>query len=546
MNEKLKKGWPVIILMVALLAVLPATAWAYITGIHGPTFNLTAMDGWITMGDGTQAYMWGYADTSATRQVDLPGGVVGGFGPTAQASNPLPAGAQMPGPTLIVNQGDSVVVILTNAIPTRTGNTAVNTSIVFPGQVVTATGGTAGLLTQEAPPDGVTAVTYQFTASKPGTYTYYSGTMSWLQQEMGLWGVLIVRPTSLPASLTAPTSATAPNNGFAYPVYNAYYDHEYLITTSEIDPTVHALVESGQMSLVDNTTYHPTAWFLNGRNYPDTVSPDYAGWLPAQPYGCLPQGHPLESILMRMAGGGRALHPFHTHGQNHIVIARDGMLLQSTPGAVGAAGPSSGKPIADMPISDYTSTTVAGETTDAVWGPWTGYKLGWDVFGPAPGVDPNIPGHNCDYITSGPLASLIAFLGLDEAQWTNGGTTGFDQTTGEWCGDHTNVVAGVDQKQIPVALPAPSSISFGIEYGGTPYVGIPGEVPPIPDPHTGDFNHTQDPLGGLTFMWHSHTERELTTNNIFIGGIATHFQMLPYKGFDSVLGPGQGAAINIP
>jgi FtsP/CotA-like multicopper oxidase with cupredoxin domain len=520
--------------MAALLAVLPATAWAFITGIQGTasgttkTFNLRAMDGWITMGDGTQAYIWGYADATPGRMVDLPGGTVGGFGPTALAANPLPFGAQYPGPTIIVNQGDTVVVHLTNAIPTLPGNTPAIISIVFPGQVVTATGGSAGLLTQEIAPLG--AVTYTFTATNPGTYIYYSGTSSWLQQEMGLWGTLIVRPKNLPAGLTLPGNAAAPNRGYAYPVSNAYYDHEYLIATSEIDPNVHALVQSGQMALVDNTTYHPTAWFLNGRNYPDTVSPNYAGWLPAQPYGCLPQGHPLESILMRIVGGGRGLHPFHTHGQNHNVIARDGRLLQSSPAAV-----LNGKPIADMPISDYTTTTVAGETADAVWGPWTGFKMGWDVFGPAAGVDPNIPAHTCVTTGSGPLTALITFLGLNGAQWA----PGFDPNTGEWCGDHTNVVSGVDQKQIPVDIPAPSRLSFGIEYGGTPYIGIPGELPPILDPHTGDYNMTQDPLAGLTFMWHSHSEREITTNNIFIGGIATHFQLLSYKN-------STGAPINIP
>ena len=51
---------------------------------------------------------------------------------------------QYPGPTMIVNQGDVVTVTLNNRLP-------VPTSIVFPGQKVTASGGTAGLLTQEAP-----------------------------------------------------------------------------------------------------------------------------------------------------------------------------------------------------------------------------------------------------------------------------------------------------------------------------------------------------------------------------------------------------------
>jgi len=41
------------------------------------------------------------------------------------------------------------------------------TSIIFPGHAVTASGGSAGLLTQEACPGGL-AVTYSFTATNPG------------------------------------------------------------------------------------------------------------------------------------------------------------------------------------------------------------------------------------------------------------------------------------------------------------------------------------------------------------------------------------------
>jgi hypothetical protein len=519
MNEKRRKGWPVLVLVMALIALLPAAAGAFISGDAGTgsgtnkTFNLTAMDGYITMGDGLQAYIWGYATQNA--MVLMPGST----GVAANAANPVcPSGncVQYPGPNLIVNEGDTVVVNLKNHIPTLTGNTPVNTSIVFPGQNVTATGGSAGLLTQEAPPDNTTTVTYTFVASKPGTYTYYSGTETWLQQEMGLFGTLIVRPKIGSANCKRLNNAAAPNNGYAYCVQNGYFDHEYLLLISEVDPKLHGLVETGQLAQVDNTAYHSTAWFINGRTYPDTMSDDYADWLPTQPYSSMPQMHPLESVLMRIVGGGRSLHPFHTHGQNHNVIARDGRLLQS----------SASSAYADMPISDYTTTTVSGETADAIWGPWTGYKLGWDIFGPK-GT------HSCSTTAAGPLRALINFKGLNTQY-----PPGFDARTGEWCGDH-HPARGTDTKQIPVKLPAPSALSFGLMYGGTPYLGIPGELPPVIDPHNGDFSATQNPMAGLSFMWHSHSEREITTNNIFIGGMATMSMVLPYKD-DS------GAAINIP
>ena len=55
---------------------------------------------------------------------------------------------QVPGPTLIVTEGQTVTVNLTNNLPAAAGNT----SILFPGFKVTTTGGVAGLLTQEAAP----------------------------------------------------------------------------------------------------------------------------------------------------------------------------------------------------------------------------------------------------------------------------------------------------------------------------------------------------------------------------------------------------------
>lgn len=426
----------VLVLSVFLLAVMSG-AEATINGITGTSFTLTATTGYIQTSDGATMFMWGYANGSSLMQY--------------------------PGPTLIVNQGATITVTLNNAL-------TVPVSIVFPGQVVATTGGTPGLLTQEAPPGGT--VTYTFTATQPGTYMYYSGTQSELQVEMGLFGALIVR------------SAT-PNQAYNDPATT--YQREYLFVLSDADLDLHTLVELGKITQVDNTKRHPTAWFENGRNFPDTMSDAFVAWLPNQPYNAMPLMHPGERVLIRMVGAGRNLHPFHTHGQNHLVIARDGRLLSD---------PANVTPTPDLAESDYTTTSVAGETVDAIWGPWTGYKLGWDVYGdPAGNPALGTPPHTC----SNP--------------------TGFDPVTFEWCPDHG--------KPIPVALPDPAGpiLSFGPMYGGTPYLGISGPLPPL-DPN--GTQHTQlNPLAGISFMWHSHSERELTTNNIFIGGMATMALVLP-------------------
>jgi len=121
---------------IALLMWLAATAFAAAPGITGPTFNLTAQQAFLNQPDGEAIYSWGYGCATAPA----------GFAPTLAGQN-CPT-MQVPGPTLIVTEGQSVQVNLLNGLPTAAGNT----SILFPGFNVTPTGGVAGLLTQEAAP----------------------------------------------------------------------------------------------------------------------------------------------------------------------------------------------------------------------------------------------------------------------------------------------------------------------------------------------------------------------------------------------------------
>src|SRR6516165_8850521 len=139
----------------ALVMWLAATAFAAAPGITGPTFNLTAQQAFLNQPDGEAVYSWGYGCNGAPA----------GFAPTLPGQN-CPS-MQVPGPTMIVTEGQTVMVNLTNNLPTAAGNT----SILFPGFQVcvgTLTGASAttpgtcnasttntgvqGLLTQEAAP----------------------------------------------------------------------------------------------------------------------------------------------------------------------------------------------------------------------------------------------------------------------------------------------------------------------------------------------------------------------------------------------------------
>jgi FtsP/CotA-like multicopper oxidase with cupredoxin domain len=390
--KELKKTINRTLIAAAVLgSLLAADLQAVIPGLTGNTFNLTAKSGYIDVADGDTVYVWGYADEDS-------GSIM-----------------QYPGPTLILTQGDNITVNLKNQLDTVTDPngdpvTPPNVSIVFPGQQgVAASGGQAGLFTQEAPPDGNTIVTYTFEATHAGTYLYNSGTRPELQVEMGLVGTIIVRPTGYDPNI----------NKIVYEDPNTAYHREYLFLLTEMDPRIHEAIEFGKTEQIDNTTYFPVYWFINGRNAPDTMSAAGAPWLLHQPYNCLPLMHPGENLLMRFVGAGRHPHPFHPHGNNFLTIARDARLLQSAPGAG-----------IDLAVSDFTQTVPPGATLDAIF-TWTGKKLGWDIYGHEPN-DPNQP-----Y---------------------------------EYMPDHG--------KPFPVDLPAQKDLAFGTGYSGSPFLGVLGALPP--------------------------------------------------------------------
>lgn len=358
--------------------------------------------------------------------------------------------AQYPGPTIIVNQGDLVTINLKNTLSQPV-------SMIFPGQAyVEATGGSKGILTQESTgTDDI--VTYTFVAGEPGTYMYHSGTNMQQQVEMGLLGALIVRP--------------AMGINYAYNSVDTHWDREFLFLFTEMDPRVHNAVEFNRP--FNDTNYYAVYWFINGRVAPDNMAEPFVPWLPTQPYNNMPRMHPGEKLLIRVISAGRDLHPFHTHGNHARIIAKDGRLLSTN-------GLSS-----DLAYEVFTIKAVPGQTVDAIF-EWTGKGLNWDIYGtPADGM----PAHEC--------------IDNDGDGFADPGIPGNNPY--EYCADHN--------KPFPTILPEDQDLVFGGWYGGSPFLGTTGALPP----GEGGLN----PYGGFSYMWHSHTEKELTNFDIFPGGMLT-------------------------
>ena len=538
-------------LLAALALLLTPALFAAVPGITGQTFNLVAQDAYLNQPDGAAVYSWGYGCNGAPA----------GFLPAA-ISNATCPNMQVPGPTLIVTEGQTITVNLTNNLPVPAGNT----SILFPGFPVSAsaastqpascTGAVAatpapqGLLAVEAAP-GCT-VTYTFTATTPGTHAYYSGTQGDLQIEMGLYGAVIVLPASPPSSCnstntnlygkpdwaTANNIAGAPEKDFrlghaAYDHLKSCYDREYLFQWAEMDPRIHnqALAQVTALQAkgctagavgcnleVATEPYHPAYFLINGRSMPDLMDPNYDPVYPNQPYNANPHMHPGELTLVRAIGQGRLQHPFHEHANHVRILARDGNLIL-TPDGQALAG-----------LLMFNTDTTPGDAFDGIFY-FTGRGLNWDAYGhhaPAAGT------------TAGTAASDPYGDGLSTLTCTpdaNGYNTGNTAALNyyEWCQDHDKPVQKAPFGDVtaggPATLPDPNIFTNGAWYGGTPYLG-PDATLRAGNPNCAGTTNANCTLlqpantqanpaneRGWAFMWHSHNEREITTNNVFPGGM---------------------------
>jgi FtsP/CotA-like multicopper oxidase with cupredoxin domain len=480
--------------LTGLLACL-GISQAAVPGISGASFDLVAAAGRTSQPDGAMIYTWGYGcNTAPSPNSFLP--------VQTQSSANCPA-MQLPGPTLIVVAGTPVTVTLTNKLPGAAGPT----SMVFPGQTVTTMGGVPGVLTQEAEASDCASdttkpcgtVTYTFTPTTPGTYAYHSGSRPELQVEMGLYGALIVLPAS---GVNTGACAKGPYSldKAAYDHGSACYDREYLFQFSEISSVIHEQVES-QLATCSAATcpalavatdpYRPNYYLINGRSMPDLMDVPYSPAYRNQPYNGNPHMHPGEIVLMRNIGHGRWQHPFHFHGNHARMLARDGNLLLSATDPTKLAGPLL-----------FTLPTLPGQTADLLYS-WTGQGLNWDVYG--------TQAHICNGVTVAQAAhpSPAQLLSLKDHG-------GFDPITKEYCLDHG--------KGIPVIPPDPNIVANGQWYGGTPYLGLSNFDPTKLAPGT----LNQNPNAGYAFMWHSHNEREITTNDVFPGGMMMMLIIDPY------------------
>jgi hypothetical protein len=248
--------------------------------------------------------------------------------------------------------------------------------------------------------------------------------------------------------------------------------------------------------------------------------------------------HPGEMVLLRIIGQGRWQHPFHEHANHVRILARDGNLILSN-ATIQYQGTSTPAPaLAGAPL--FTTTTTPGQTMDGIFY-FTGRGLNWDMYGHNPGSNDTLAKLPCTpdangYNTAAPTA--VNYF--------------------EWCQDHNKPLEANPFGDVPnggpITLPAANIFTNGAWYSGSPYLGpdatlradstlrndpggsttstpaglsgcvtgvagVPGSTPNCSNLQPSNTQANPANERAFAFMWHSHNEREITTNNVFPGGM---------------------------
>jgi FtsP/CotA-like multicopper oxidase with cupredoxin domain len=219
--------------------------------------------------------------------VTLPGAAapvpIWGFAPTGAAA------ATLPGPVLVVDQGDQVTITVHNGL-------SGDLSLALP-----AVTGLAPDVTGAAP-GGIRS--YTFAATRPGTYLYEAGhtTDGARQTAMGLVGALVVR------------AAAVDGRPSAYGDTASVYDDEAVLVLTEVDPAFNANPLG-----YDLRAFSPKYRLINGKAFPETdvIATDVN-----------------RRVLLRYVAAGLRPHPMTLLGLDQSVVGQDARPVAYPEGTV--------------------------------------------------------------------------------------------------------------------------------------------------------------------------------------------------------------------
>jgi FtsP/CotA-like multicopper oxidase with cupredoxin domain/Cu/Ag efflux protein CusF len=224
--------------------------------------------------------------------------------------------ARLPSPTIRVQEGDHVKIVLEN-------------THYFPHTIHLH--GTIHPNAMDGVPDITQAAvlpghsfTYEFVAKHPGTFWYHCHVQPDVHVLMGLAGMLIIEPKR-------------PHNYFRHVIVGAGripdvakaereagYDREYSLVYQDIDDRLNRIptlyqdpqeIERAMDREYDSARRQPDVFLLNGRSFPLTL-----------------RDTPIEvaagdKVLLRVLNAGDRVVALHMHGHHPIITARDGYAV---------------------------------------------------------------------------------------------------------------------------------------------------------------------------------------------------------------------------
>jgi FtsP/CotA-like multicopper oxidase with cupredoxin domain len=254
--------------------------------------HLTGGDGFVTMADGRQMYIFGFDDVTGT----LPANVVLNL-----------ARANFVAPTLDLTEGDKFYLTLTNVGMVARPDLFDTHSMHFHGFANQAPI-FDGVPESSMTPNMGSSITYFYNLTEPGTYMYHCHVEATEHMEMGMQGQLFVKPKQ--------DGTPKVYNGKTYTkfVYNdgdgsTGYDKAVSLQLSSFDISTHeADLKVQKIPFNDIKTVYP---MINGRGYPDTINPSALPPTQFDPYtlGTTFQSQKVSSLvtLNRSTEGTRLL-----------------------------------------------------------------------------------------------------------------------------------------------------------------------------------------------------------------------------------------------
>jgi len=339
------------------------------TATKSDTVHLVATDGWVSMPTGADPVPGYWPDTLAPDPYNM---YVFGFrnvtGMTDAQVIAQRGQAQISAPVLGFDEGSEVKITLTNLGLSQRPDLIDGHTLHWHGfnNAIPIFDGVPEM--SASVPIGK-SITYYYRPHDAGTYMYHCHFEDVEHVQMGMTGLLFVRPfMSTYVMVPDATGKLVPQRGangqlvrrtdgkkFVFNDAATAYDREYPLFLTENDPEDHW--RDAHIQISDWSTYSPGFALFNGRAFPDTIEPSVPGFNPAniaygpptnrqgnpqdlgtlerlryQPRSALIEAVEGETVLLRIAHLGSIRHTITVDGIPLHVIGSDASQLKGPHG----------------------------------------------------------------------------------------------------------------------------------------------------------------------------------------------------------------------